>query len=205
MRRARALLCTFAIPFLLACGASTEPTPALEERPDASPEPVTSEPPSPETPDASTVCETELTTAQVNEALLSAEPGTDHRVWVIRARNDEIFLTLTVRESAGATHGASTGTFGDEQRTPGMASVGLLVQTDCHEHGDHYHCGPSFIARTGTWSFTELDTQVGGAVNAQLSAELVEAKVTQSAATPVANGKTLCLRELSLQGTLVAP
>jgi hypothetical protein len=155
--------------------------------------------------DGSTACDPLLAEATVDEALLSTEPGTDKRVWIVRAKGGTTFLTLTVRESAGAKPGATNGTFGEEQLTLAKAGVALLVQTNCTAHDDHYHCGPSYVPTSGTFAFAALDSVVGGSVRLELTADLVEARVTGGVARPVANAKTACFRRLVLNGKLTSP
>jgi hypothetical protein len=155
----------------------------------------------PETPQ----CLPAIASATVDEALLGTEAGTSSRIWIVRARDGETFLTLTVRESQGAVPGVGSGSFGKEQLRPAEAQVSLLVQTDCVAHGDHYHCGPSYVPTAGTWAFTPLPAAVGEDVVVELSAELAEAKVRSGNVTLVAGGKAMCLDKLSVRGTLERP
>jgi len=143
-------------------------------------------------------CVHNVTSADVDEALSSKKPATDDLVWIVRGRSGDTFLTLTVRESSGAKGGASNGSFGAEQRTPAKASVALTVQTDCHAHGDHYHCGPTFVPESGSWSFARLDTSAGGQVDVDLSAELAQVAIKGGLARPVAGSPRMCLGSLGL-------
>lgn len=186
---------------VLGCSSSvtvSEPTPAPEDAGSA-PETSTVE------PDGNATCDPLVAEAKVDEALLSTEPGTDKRVWIVRAKQGTTFLTLTVRENAGAKAGPTSGSFGDEQLTPSKAGVALLVQTDCTTHGDHYHCGPSYVPTSGSFTFAALDSVVGGKVALELTANLVEARIAGGIARPVANGRTACFQRLELNGKLTAP
>jgi len=186
---------------VLGCSSSatvSEPTPAPEDAGSAA-ETSTVE------PDGNATCNPLVAEAKVDEALLSTEPGTDKRVWIVRAKQGTTFLTLTVRENAGGKAGKTSGTFGEEQLTPSKAGVALLVQTDCTVHGDHYHCGPSYVPTSGTFTFAALDSVVGGAVALELTADLVEVRVTGGVARPSANAKVACFRGLELSGKLTSP
>jgi len=156
-------------------------------------------------PDGSATCDALIAEATVDEALLSTEPGTDQRVWIVRARRGTTFVTLTVRENAGAKAGPTSGSFGDEQLTPSKSGVALLVQTDCTAHDEHYHCGPSYVPTSGTFTFAALDSVVGGKVALELTANLVEVRIAGGIARPVANGRTACFQRLELTGKLTAP
>jgi len=183
---------------VLGCSANatgTAPTSVAEDS--GSPETSTA-------PDAST-CDPLVAAATVDEALLSTEPGTDRRVWIVRAKQGTTFLTLTVRENAGGKAGKTSGTFGAEQLTPSKAGVALLVQTECTAHDDHFHCGPSYVPTAGTFTFAALDSVVGGAVAVELTADLVEVRVTGGVARPSANARVACFRGLELSGKLTAP
>lgn len=200
-RTAIAAICTSS--FLACSSASTSPTAVVDAGADAK----IGQPVVPQTDggtgDGGSPCEPHIPSAKLEDALVSTQGG--KRAWTIRARSGETFLTLSVREGNGASAGPSSGTFGAEQLTPSKAPVTLLLQTECEAHGDHYHCGPSFISEQGTWSFTKLDDTKGGTFAVTFSADLVEAKVTASAATPVENGTRLCVRDIALSGSLTEP
>lgn len=154
-------------------------------------------------PDAAAQCATTVGSAAVHEGLVSSNTGS--KVWVIRARQSDTFLTLTVREVAGGRAGASSGGFGDEQRKPGSAAVSLLVQTDCSAHEDHFHCGPSYYPTSGAWKIDALENDVSGTFDVRLDAVLQQMSLKSGMATPTPNGNTLCVQGLRLQGKLVAP
>jgi hypothetical protein len=211
----RHAFCSFIVSFAaivmvvgIGCGSTT--TSATSTREDADASAPDAAPPSDDEQaasdvDAAPACTPDVTKVDVDEALVSTQPGTNGRVWIVRASSGETFLTLTVRESGGASSGPSTGSFGAEQRAPETAGVSLLVQTECSAHDDHFHCGPSFVPDGGSWSFTKLDTAVGGTVDGVLSADLVQVSIKGGVAKPVVNGKTLCIRSLKMSGVLVAP
>lgn len=193
---------------LVACGGTSSATgttagDGTSVGPDT--DPVTPLEPAPkEPPDAGPTCDLTLASATVEEALVATDPATEGHVWIVRARDGETFVTLTVRESAGAAHGPSNGSFGAEQLSPPEAAVSLLVQTECHAHEDHYHCGPSFVPETGMWALTALGEEVGDRVAGRIDAHLVQAKVSASSAKPIANGKRLCVAGLAFEATLAA-
>jgi len=150
-------------------------------------------------------CAPVVASVSIESAIVSTDPATSKRVWIVRAREGKTNVTFTLREASGAAPGASSGAFGEEQLRPGAAATSFLLQTDCNAHGDHYHCGPSFVPSTGEWKVSALDTDVGGAFKVELSASMIEAKVSGGTARPVEGGKSLCVSALLLEGTLAAP
>lgn len=148
-------------------------------------------------------CVHEVREMELDEALHSTD-ATGAAVWILRARRDGTFLTWTLRETEDGSL-PMEGIFGDEQRTPSEAPSAPLVQTECHDHGDHFHCGPSFVATRGTWSIATLDRGIGGAFHATISARFEQARISKGKATLTSDGASVCLRELTLSGTLSAP
>lgn len=148
-------------------------------------------------------CVHEVSEMDLDEVLHSTD-ATGTAVWIVRARRDETFLTWTLRETEDGS-APTEGIFGEEQRTPSEARSAPLVQTECHDHGDHFHCGPSFVATRGTWRVIELDRRIGGSFHATLSARFEQARISKGKATLTSDGTSVCLRELALSGTLMAP
>lgn len=160
----------------------------------------------PSGPDAATsACEPVVATASIETAVVSTDPASSKKVWIVKARGGKTNVTLTLRESETVAGGPAIGTFGEEQSKPGTAPIAFLLQTDCNAHGDHYHCGPSYVPASGDWKIVALDKAVGGAFHVEVSAALVEAKITSGVARPVEGGKSACVRALELHGTLAEP
>ena len=141
----------------------------------------------------------------VLSTVVATDPATQKGLWVLRGRAGTTNITITVRESAGATAGAFSGDFGDEQLTPANAKVSVQAQEECNAHGDHYHCGARFVAVSGSYAFTRLDASVGGAFAMEISATFQEAKVASGVATVVTGGKSMCVLKLPFSGKLSAP
>ena len=150
-------------------------------------------------------CADVLSNAIVTKAILGVESGTSFRTWVVSARNGDTFFTLTVRESQGAKPGISSGAFEVDTQRPADVPVSLLVQSDCHAHGDHFHCGPTFLPMAGTWAFTALPSAVGQPLALELSATMAEARLRAGKATWVTGGKTICVQKLKLEASVKAP
>lgn len=160
------------------------------------------------TPDGGQGCAPAFVALELDPVLstvVAEDPATRKGLWVLRGRAGTTNVTITVRESAGATSGAFSGDFGDEQLTPANAKVSVQAQEECNAHGDHYHCGARFVAVSGSYSFTQLDASVGGAFAMELSATFQEAKVASGVATVVAGGKSMCVAKLPFAGKLSAP
>ena len=190
---------------VIACVASSAcSSTVVTEAPDATPAVDSGSAPAADTGTELAPCDPAITSVEVEEALLSKDPSAGTAVWILRARGGKTNVTVTLRESAGAKVGASTGSFGEEQLTLSRAPLSFVLQTDCNLHGDHYHCGPSYVPESGTWSVTALEGTVGGTFDIALDADLREAKVSGGLARPVDGGKTLCVRKLRLAGKLSA-
>ena len=147
----------------------------------------------------------ELALDPVLSTVVSTDPATQKALWVLRGRSGTTNVTVTVRESAGATSGALSGALGDEQLTPASAKVSVQAQEECNAHGDHYHCGARFVAVSGSYAFTRLDASAGGSFEMELSAVFREAKVASGTATLVEGGKSMCVAKLPFSGKLAAP
>lgn len=154
-------------------------------------------------PHADEDCTTDLHAMDLHRAIHSTDAD-GAAVWIVEGRSGETFLTWTIRENEDGTL-PTEGDFGVEQLTPAEASSALLVQTECHEHGDHFHCGPSFVATGGSFRITAIERNVGGAFAATLSAHLEEARIARGKATLVEDGHAVCLHDVALEGPLAAP
>jgi hypothetical protein len=147
----------------------------------------------------------ELSLDPVLSTVVSTEPATQKGLWILRGRSGTTNVTVTVRESAGATSGAFSGELGDEQLNPGNAKVSVQAQEKCNAHGDHYHCGARFVAVSGSYAFTRLDPSAGGSFAMELSATLQEARIASGVATLVEGGQSMCVVKLPFSGKLSAP
>ncbi|MBS2012870.1 MAG: hypothetical protein JST00_08290 [Deltaproteobacteria bacterium] len=193
---------------LVGCTSETIVTPAGESRAEVPSEPAgpSTEPPPSSEPPAVPGCTTPAAkAATVDEATLGRDAAGTGRVWLVRASEGGTMVSLTVQEAAGAKPGASGGSWGAEQLTPRTAPVRVWLQKDCRAHGDHFHCGPSFVATSGTWSFAKLGGAVGEEIEVSISGSFTQATQKSGKVTPVAGGPGLCLDGLRLKGTLAAP
>ena len=189
------------------CSSSSTPAAPLADAgaADAAAATPDANPAAPEPEPEAPPCEPIITATSKSSALLSKESTSAEKVWIYRAEKGEVMLTLTVREKLGGPTEAADGKFGEEQLEPSKTGVTLLVQTKCEAHGDHFHCGPSFVPTAGTWSFSSLGTSVGKRFTGSISADLVQATIKGGVAKPTEGGQSLCLRDLALDAVLAAP
>jgi hypothetical protein len=197
--RASKALVTFLVGSALwACSSTASAPPADSDAGDASVPVPTATAPADAAPSVS--CATTVSEAKLDEAIVSPATATRPTMWVFRARQGETFMTLTLTEGY-----PESGAFGEEQLVPAETNVALLVQTECRAHGDHYHCGPSFVPTAGAWKVVTLGKEVGAPFELQLTADAARASITKGKATLDPSGETVCLRGVTLSGKLVAP
>lgn len=154
--------------------------------------------------DAAPACASTGSQADLHEALVSTQSG--RRVWIVRARDEETFVTLVIREREGENLAPSEGVFGEEQLLPSSAQVSMLVQTDCHAHGDHDHCGPSYVPGSGTWRIVRLGNTAGSEFAVTLNASLRAVRNTSGGYAPIEDDvSSLCVENLALEGLMAAP
>jgi hypothetical protein len=190
---------------LVGCsGAGNTPTPAPAPAADAGTNADASEIDA-ATPPLSACSEPLLSSIAADKALLTKDPADGTTMWLVRGLDDETMVTLTLREGKGELAVGQRGVLGEEQLTPSSSSFSLLVQTKCGAHEDHFHCGPNYIASSGSWAIRKLDKRVGGNVDIELSADLFMARIKGGKATPVAGAAPVCFRSVRLTGTLEAP
>jgi hypothetical protein len=160
------------------------------------------EPPAPmPEPKPSFRCDRTLTSLRLTESLLGLSGG--KKVWLLRGQDGDAVVSITIRE--GNVNAGDKGTFGAEQMQPASAAVRLQIQTQCEAHGDHFHCGPNYVAESGEWSVDELGQRVGDSFALTLAANAKEARVRGSSVTMLPNGKSICIAETKLSGALSAP
>ncbi len=151
-------------------------------------------------------CSLTVSKVTIDATTFSIDPATKKPTWIVRASDGSTFFTIVLRGAEGGDKpDQMKGEFGAEQRSPAAASVSVMLQTECEAHGDHYHCGPTYLADKGSFEFTKADARVGGRIAGKFSTNAIAVTLKKGVGTPVANGKTVCARAVSIDAELSAP
>lgn len=71
------------------------------------------------------------------------------KAWLLEARDGDTWLSIENYPSYGGATGPETRTLDATETDYATCGVCLLLQTDCEVHGDHGHCGATFMPEAG--------------------------------------------------------
>ena len=118
-------------------------------------------------------------------------PG-DDPVWMLTAKEGSTWIYLENYPRFGGATGAETRTLGSNEVDYATCGVCVLLKTDCSAHGDHAHCGATYMPVPGSYvTFDILDSEEGGTWAGTLSPiRFVEVSMDSStyATTPIEGG-----------------
>ncbi len=111
-------------------------------------------------------------------------------VWLLTAKQGKTWLSIENYTAYGGATGPETRTLDAVDIDYATCGLCLLLQTDCEPHGDHAHCGATFMPEVGGEVVTEaLDDVAGGSWTGQLSEiRFVEVEIGSDFQTTVVEG-----------------
>ena len=116
----------------------------------------------------------------------------DDPVWVLTAKEGSTWLYIENYPRFGGATGAETRTLGSVEVNYATCGVCVLLKTGCSVHGDHAHCGATYMPEPGSRiTFDELGSGAGSAWSGNLSPiRFVEVSMDSSTydTTPVEGG-----------------
>ena len=116
----------------------------------------------------------------------------ENPVWVLTAKADDSWLYVENYPSFGGASGAETRTLDDTEVNYATCGVCVLLKTGCQQHGDHAHCGSTYMPEAGaSVTFDELGDEVGGSWSGSLSPiRFIEVSMDSDSyeTTPVSDG-----------------
>lgn len=127
-------------------------------------------------------------------------------VWVLTAKQGDTWLYIENYPRFGGATGAETRTLGDVEVDYATCGVCVLLKTGCSVHGDHAHCGTTYMPEAGSRiTFDELGSGAGGDWTGSLSPiRFVEVSIDGStfSTTPVEGGDQIELDTWNFDVTL---
>lgn len=134
-------------------------------------------------------------------------PG-DDPVWVLTAKEGSTWIYVENYPRFGGATGAETRTLGSNEVDYSTCGVCVLLKTDCAPHGDHSHCGATYMPVPGSYvTFDTLDYGAGGNWAGTLSPiRFVEVSMDSSTyeTTPIEGGDQIEIGTWSFEVVLEA-
>ena len=124
------------------------------------------------------------------------------QAWVLAAKDGQTWLTIENYPAYGGATGPETRTLDATEADYATCGVCLLLQTDCSPHGDHAHCGTTFMPEPGgEVSFDALGQATGDIWSGALSdVRFVEVDIGNNLdTTPVEDGDSFTISGWSFE------
>jgi len=130
----------------------------------------------------------------------------DDPVWVLTAKEGTTWLYIENYPRFGGATGAETRTLDADEVNYATCGVCVLLKTDCSVHGDHAHCGASYMPEAGSRiTFDELGSGEGAGWSGSLTPiRFVEVSIDGSSyqTTPIEGGDQIELDSWSFDVVL---
>lgn len=140
----------------------------------------------------------------VEATLYNRDDGSSY--WVLLAKDGKTWLSIENYPDYGGATGPESRTISEADADYATCGVCVLLRTECESHGDHAHCGSSFMPEPGGEisfdAFGEADGELWSGSLTDVRLVEVEINAQTFETTPVTGGETILLDDWSFEATL---